>query len=91
MAIVPVRSSTLLLVVAKMIHFLVVIPPFYLSHPNCPSDSLGGGDRVVVPLDGGHGDRSGPVLDLVAGGGNDDPPPSSVVLISPTPAISQLS
>ena len=50
-----------------------------------------GGDRVVVPLDGGHGDRSGPVLDLVAGGGNDDPPPSSVVLISPTPAISQLS
>ena len=33
---------------------------------------LYGGDVVVVPLDGGHGERSGQVLSLVADGGEDD-------------------
>ena len=56
-----------------MIRFLVVIPPFYLSHPNRPADSLGGGDNVVIPLDGGHGDHPGPVIYSVADGGEDDP------------------
>ena len=72
-AIVPVRSSTLLMVVARMIHFLVVIPTFYHSHSSCTTDSLGGGDSVVKPQDGGHGDCPGRVLDSVAGGGKDDP------------------
>jgi hypothetical protein len=71
-AIVPVRSLTLLLVVVRMIHFLVVIPLLYLSHPSRSSNSLGGGDSVVVPLDGGCGDRPSLVLDLVAGGDGDE-------------------
>ena len=36
-------------------------------------DSLDGGDSAVVPLDEGHGDCSGQVLDFVAGCGEDDP------------------
>ena len=55
-------------------------PPLYVSHPSCPFDSLGDGDCVVLPLDGGHGDRPGQVPDLVAGGGEDDP---FVVSLSP--------
>ena len=61
-AIVPVRSSILFLLMARMICFLVRIPPFYLFH----------GDRVVAPLDGGHGDRPGPIAVSAAGGGEDD-------------------
>ena len=37
------------------------------------------GDRVVVPLDGGHG--------VVAGGGKGDPLLGGDVLVSPTPAV----
>ena len=48
-------------------------PPLYLSHPSRPFNSLGDGDSIIVPLDGGHGDRPGQVPDLVAGGGEDDP------------------
>ena len=69
-AIVPVRSLTLLLVVVRMIHFLVVIPLF--SHHSRSSDSLEGGDSVVVPLDGVRGDRPSLVLDLVDGGDGDE-------------------
>ena len=42
------------------------------SHPNRSFDSLYGGGRVVVPQDGGHGDRSGQVLDYVPIDGEDD-------------------
>ena len=66
-------------------------PPFCLSHPSCSFDSLGGGDSIVVPQDGSHGDCPGQVIDLVAGGGNDDPPPSSVILVSPAPLTAVLT
>ena len=79
-AIVPVRYSTLFMVVARMIHFLAVIPTFYLFLPSRPSDSLGGGDSVVIPLDGGHGDCPG---------GKDDPLLSGVSLfLSLAPQLS---
>jgi hypothetical protein len=41
-------------------------------HPNCSFDSLDSGDSVVIPQDGGHGDRSGQVLDFVGIDGGDD-------------------
>jgi hypothetical protein len=47
-------------------------PPLFLSHPSCPFDSLGDIDSDVVPLDGGHVDRPGQVLYLVAGRGQVD-------------------
>ena len=42
------------------------------SHPNCSFDSLDSGDNVVIPQDGGHGDRSSQVLNFVAIDGEDD-------------------
>ena len=62
----------------------------YLSLP--PKLSLGGlddGDSVIVPLDGGHGDRPSQVLGVVAGGNKDDPLHSGnvSVYISPTPVV----
>ena len=63
--IIPVRSSTLLLLVVRMIHLLVAIHLLYLSHPSRPSDILGGSDSVMIPL--------GQVLGVVAGGSEDDP------------------
>ena len=44
----------------------------HLAHP-AVFDSLGGGDNVVVPLDGGHRDRPGRVFDYAAGGDKDGP------------------
>ena len=41
------------------------------SHPNRSFDSLDSGKIVVIPQDGGHGDRSGQVLDFVAIDGED--------------------
>ena len=86
---VIVPSSAWLLVPARMIHFLVVLS-LYLSLP--PKLSLGGlddGDSVIVPLDGGHGDRPSQVLGVVAGGNKDDPLHSGnvSVYISPTPVV----
>ena len=89
--IVLVRSPAWLLVVARMIHFLVVLS-LYLSLP--PQPSLGGlddSDSVVVPLDGGHTDRLGQVLGVVAGGSKDDPLLSGdvPVCIIPIPVVSR--
>ena len=42
------------------------------SHPNRSFDSRDEGDNVVMSQDGGHGDRSGQVLDFVAFDGEDD-------------------
>ena len=69
----PGPVLTLLLVVARMIHFLVVILCFYLS---CPSRTCGGLDgvgSVVALLDGGHSNHPSQVLGVVAAGGEDGP------------------
>jgi hypothetical protein len=84
-AIVPARSPTWLLVVARMIHFLKVICCFYLS-PRLSWGDVDDSDSVVVPLGRGHADRTGQVLGMFAGGREDDPPLNCDVLvyISPT-------
>jgi hypothetical protein len=61
------RSWPGILLLTGMIHFLVLIPPFYRSHFSRTTDSLGGVDSILEPQDGGHGDRPGPVLELVTG------------------------
>ena len=59
-SIVPVKSPALLLAVARIVHFSVVIVPLYLSYPSRSSVRPGDSDSVVVPLDGGNGDRPCP-------------------------------
>ena len=51
----------------------MVILCFYRSHPSRPCGGLDGGDSIVVLLGGGHGNRRGQVLGVVAGGGEDCP------------------
>ena len=51
----------------RLLSSVLSLPPRYSI------GGLGGGDSVVVPLDGDRADLPGPVLNLVAGGGEDDP------------------
>ena len=57
--------------------------------PQLSCGGLDDGGSIVVPLDGGQGDRPGQVLGMVAGSGEDDPLLSGDVLlsISPTPVV----
>ena len=59
----PGKSLAWLLVVTRMIHFLVGL---------C-CGGLDGGDDVIVPQDGGHGEIPGQVPGVVDVGGEDDP------------------
>ena len=68
-AIIPVRSSTCLLAVARMIHFLVVISLSISLPTQSTYSSLNGDDTSVDPLDGNLGNRLGQVLSVVDGGG----------------------
>ena len=65
-AIVPIKSSTLLLAAARMVHFLVAMS----SRPRLSHKGLNGDGDVVEPLGGGHGNRLGRVLGVAAGGGD---------------------
>ena len=98
----PVKSSTWLLVVPRMSHFLVVMSSYLSLPPQSFCSGLDEGDSVAVPLDGGHGNPIGQVPGVVAGGGGDDPPlggsvgedepllSGSVLLsIPPTPVVLQ--
>ena len=89
--IAPVKSTAWLLVAARMIHLLVVLSLYLSLPPQSSLSSLDDGDSVVVPLDGGHGDRPGQVLGVVAGGSEYDPLLSGYVpvYISPTPVVSR--
>jgi hypothetical protein len=57
--------------------------------PQSSSGDLDNGDRVVVPLDKGHGEHPWSSPGVVTGGGKDDPFLSGDVLgsISPTPVV----
>ena len=82
-------SLAWLLVMARTIHFLVVIFSYLSLPPQSSCSRLDGGDRVVVPLDGGHSELPGQVLGVLAGGGKDYPLLGGGVLpyISPTTAL----
>ena len=67
--IAPVKSTAWLLVAARMIHLLVLLSLYLSLPPQSSLSSLDDGDSVVVPLDGGHGDRLGRVPVVVAVGG----------------------
>ena len=45
---------------------VVAAPSLYLSHPSRLFASIDDGGSIVVPLDGGHGDRPGLVLGVPA-------------------------
>ena len=88
--IAPVKSTAWLLVAARMIYLLVVLSLYLSLPPQSSLSSLDDGDSVVVPLDGGHTDRLGQVLGVVAGGSKDDPLLSGdvPVCIIPIPVVS---